>query len=186
MSTSACPNSSKAYVAPIGGLTTPDSIIGTSSAHCSLHVAGPHHRVGAPADAADVDVVEQQPVDLDLGDALARAKPTTSSRPCGGQAAQRVGEGVAADHVDDDVDAVAAGELGDGVLEAVEQHRLVGTGRRATSAFSSVLTTAIVRAPYPLATWIVAVPTPPAAPWTSTVSPVAHPPRSASANCAVR
>ena len=29
----------------------------------------------------------------------------------------------------------------------------------------------MVRAPYPLATWMVAVPTPPAAPWTSTVSP---------------
>ena len=57
---------------------------------------------------------------------------------------------------------------------------------RASSPFSSVLTTAIARAPYPLATWIVAVPTPPAAPWTSTVSPSRSPPRSASAKCAVR
>ncbi len=32
----------------------------------------------------------------------------------------------------------------------------------------------MVRAPRPLATWIVAVPTPPAAPWTSTVSPGAQ------------
>ena len=50
----------------------------------------------------------------------------------------------------------------------------------------SVLTTAITRAPYPLATWMLAVPTPPAAPCTSTVSPDSSPPRSASANCAVR
>ncbi len=57
---------------------------------------------------------------------------------------------------------------------------------RAKAAFSSVLTTAIVRAPKPLATWMVAVPTPPAAPWTSTVSPAAMSPRSASAKWAVR
>ena len=56
----------------------------------------------------------------------------------------------------------------------------------ATAAFSSVLTTAIVRAPYPFATWMLAVPTPPAAPWISTVSPAFSAPRSARANCAVR
>src|SRR5690349_19960486 len=33
-----------------------------------LHVVRPRHRVRTPADAADVDVVEQQPVDLHLGD----------------------------------------------------------------------------------------------------------------------
>ena len=35
MSTSARPKSSKAYVAPIGGLIAPDSIIGSSASHCS-------------------------------------------------------------------------------------------------------------------------------------------------------
>ena len=44
----------------------------------------------------------------------------------------------------------------------------------------------MVRAPYPFATWMVAVPTPPAAPCTSTVSPFFSEPRSASAKCAVR
>ena len=34
MSRSALPKSSRSYVVPIGGLTKPASIIGTSSAHC--------------------------------------------------------------------------------------------------------------------------------------------------------
>ena len=86
MSTSARPKSSRAYVAPIGGLITPDSIIGSSSCPLLLHVAGPHHRERAPADAADVDVVEQQPVDLDLGDALAGGEADDQQPALGGQA----------------------------------------------------------------------------------------------------
>ena len=54
------------------------------------------------------------------------AKPTTSSRPWVAERAQRVGEDVAADDVDDHVDAATAGQLLDRVPEAVEQHRLVG------------------------------------------------------------
>jgi hypothetical protein len=49
---------------------------------------------------------------------------------------------------------------------------------RATSSFSSLDTTAIVFAPSPFATWMPAVPTPPAAPWISTVSPSSRRPRS--------
>ena len=56
---------------------------------------------------------------------------------------------------------------------------------RATCSFSSLETTAMVRAPSPLATWSEAVPTPPAAPCTSTVSPSARRPRSFSAKYAV-
>ena len=56
---------------------------------------------------------------------------------------------------------------------------------RATRSFSSVDTTAIVRAPRPLAIWRVAVPTPPAAPWTSTVSPSSRRPRVTSEKYAV-
>ena len=48
---------------------------------------------------------------------------------------------------------------------------------RATASFASSETTANVRAPRPLATCSVAVPTPPAAPWTSTVSPGCSLPR---------
>ena len=48
----------------------------------------------------------------------------------GAQRAQGVGEHVAAHHVEHDVRALAAGELEHRVLEAVEQHRLVGTGPR--------------------------------------------------------
>ena len=62
---------SSSYVAPIGGWIAPASHHRGERLPLLAHVAGPDHRVGAPADAADVDVVEQQPVDLDLGDALA-------------------------------------------------------------------------------------------------------------------
>ncbi len=56
---------------------------------------------------------------------------------------------------------------------------------RAIRSFSSLETTAIVRAPRPFATCSDAVPTPPAAPCTSTVSPSASRPRSFSAKYAV-
>ena len=88
MSTSAWPNSSRSYVAPIGGLTIAARHHREQRPPLLAHVARADHRVGAPADAADVDVVEQQPVDLDLGDALAgRRSPTTSSRPWGASSA---------------------------------------------------------------------------------------------------
>jgi len=56
---------------------------------------------------------------------------------------------------------------------------------RATRSFSSVETTATTRAPRPLPTWIAAVPVPPAAPCTSSVSPVRSAARRASAKWAV-
>ena len=56
---------------------------------------------------------------------------------------------------------------------------------RAIRSFSSVDTIAIVRAPSPLATCSEAVPTPPAAPCTSTVSPAARRPRLTSEKYAV-
>ena len=56
---------------------------------------------------------------------------------------------------------------------------------RATFSFSSEETTPITRAPSPFATWIDAVPTPPAAPWTSSVSPSLRRPRIFSAKYAV-
>ena len=56
----------------------------------------------------------------------------------------------------------------------------------AVAFLASVLTTPITRAPMPLATWIVAVPSPPEAPCTRTDSPGCRCPRSCSANSAVR
>ena len=44
------------------------------------------------------------------------------------QRPERVGEDVATDDVEDDVDALAVGELEHGLLEAVDQHRLVRAG----------------------------------------------------------
>ncbi len=61
---------------------------------------------GAPADADDADVVEEQPVDLDLGD-LPGGEADDEQAALRGEAAQAVGEAVAADRVDDDVDAAA-------------------------------------------------------------------------------
>ena len=43
----------------------------------------------------------------------------------------------------------------------------------------------MTRAPIPLPTWIAALPTPPAAPWTSSVSPSVRRPRRSSAKWAV-
>jgi hypothetical protein len=48
---------------------------------------------------------------------------------------------------------------------------------RTARSFSSLETIAIERAPKALTTSIAAVPTPPAAPWTSTVSPASVPAR---------
>ena len=90
-----------------------------------LHVAGPGHRVGTPAHPTDVDVVEQQAVDLDLRDRLPRCEAHHQHPASGREQPQGVGEGVAADHVQDHVHAAPAGEVGDRVLEPVEQHHVV-------------------------------------------------------------
>src|SRR4051794_15323591 len=87
-------------------------------------VALARERVGAPADAADVDVVQQQPVDLHRRD-LAVGEPDDQQPAERGQAAQRVGEPRPADRVDHHVDAPAVGQLQDGVLEVLDEHGLV-------------------------------------------------------------
>ena len=91
-------------------------------------VAGVGGRPCAPADADRVDVVEQQPVDLDGRD-LAAGEADHQQPPAGGQRPQRIGEPVAADRVDDDVHAAAVGQLLDGVLEPVGQHDVGGARR---------------------------------------------------------
>ena len=58
--------------------------------------------------------------------------------------------------------------------------------RKANSRFCSSLTTAIVRSPMARPSWIAAVPTPPAAPCTSRVSPARAWARLTSAKSAVR
>ena len=55
----------------------------------------------------------------------------------------------------------------------------------ARSRFSSVEATAITRAPIAVANWVAAIPIPPPAPCTSTVSPACSRPRWASAKCTV-
>ena len=104
-------------------------------------------------------------------------KPTTTSAAALAQRAQAVGEAVAADRVEHDVDA-AAGELLDLVLprrrRSARPRRRRPRARPAPSRRSRRRRSS--RAPRPLATCSDAVPTPPAAPCTSTVSPSAQPP----------
>src|SRR4051812_46113792 len=70
-------------------------------------VEGPE---GSPADADDTGVCEEEPVDLDRRDLPCREaddeQPTLDR-----EAAQAVGEAVATDRVDDDVDAATLREL---------------------------------------------------------------------------
>ena len=83
---------------------------------------------GAPPDADDREVAQQQPVHPDLGDRPG-GEADDEQPPAGCERAQRVGEAVAADRVDHDVDPATAGEARDGIAEAVGEHDLVGAGR---------------------------------------------------------
>ena len=64
------------------------------------------HHVGAPAGADDLGVAEQQAVDFDLGDRAA-GEADDDEPPVLAQRAQAVGEAIAADGVEHDVDAAA-------------------------------------------------------------------------------
>jgi YVTN family beta-propeller protein len=83
----------------------------------------------APADPDHVNVVEQQAVYLDGGNLTAgeadNEQPSTRR-----ERAQRVGEPIAPDGVDDHVDAPAVGQLLHRVLESLGQHHSGGAGRR--------------------------------------------------------
>ena len=177
MALSACAASSSAKRSPTIGLH--EALLREAvdlGADLSVELGLAQH-VSAPAGAHDLDVVEQQAVDPHLGDRAA-GEADDDRTPALAQRAQAVGEAIAADRVEDHVDA-AARELLRLVLP-----RAIASARprrrpasRATRSFSSLDTTAIVLAPSPLATCSDAVPTPPAAPWTSTVSPSASRPR---------
>src|SRR6478672_3038227 len=88
-------------------------------------VAGVGHPEGAPADADDAEVVEEQPVDLDLGD-LAGGEADDEESALGGEAAEAVGEAVATDGIDDEVDPAAVRQLLCGSEEPVGEHDVVG------------------------------------------------------------
>src|SRR6266545_5963654 len=90
-----------------------------------LQVARPAQRVRAPAHPDHVEVVEQQPVDLHGRD-LAAGEADHQQPALGGEAAQRVGEPVAADRVEHDVHAAPVGEVLRRVLESRDVDRLVG------------------------------------------------------------
>lgn len=138
------------------------------------------HRSGAE----HADVAQEQPVDRDGGN-RATGEPEDDDAALGGERAQRVREAVPANGVDHDVDAAAAGEHAHAVEEAVDVDHLVGPALRATAAFSGMDTTAMTRAPSAAASWQAAMPTPPAAPCTSTVSPERRRARRRRAKCIV-
>ena len=81
----------------------------------------------APAGAHDLDVVEQQPVDPHLGDRPA-GEADDDCAPALAQRAQAVGEAIAADRVEDDVDAAARELLRLVLPRPVRAHDLVGAG----------------------------------------------------------
>src|SRR5262249_59997086 len=85
------------------------------------------HYVGSPPRAHDLRVSQQEPVDPHLRDRAAREAHHDQAAVLA-QRAQAVGEAIAADGIEHDVDATA-GPLLDLVLPALsEQHHLVGAG----------------------------------------------------------
>ena len=120
----ACSQSKRA---PTSGLTWPRSIRRSIAAPTSRLKSRLRHRVGAPAGADHLGVAEQQSVDSHLGDRAAGEADDDDAAALA-QRAQAVGEAVAADRVEHQVDA-AAGELLRLVLPgAVGAHDVVGAG----------------------------------------------------------
>ena len=89
---------------------------------------GAGERVGAPAGADHLDVVEQQSVDPHLGDRAA-GEADHDDAPVGAQRAQAVGEALAADGVEHHVHAAAGERLGLVLPGAVGAQHVVGARR---------------------------------------------------------
>ena len=88
---------------------------------------------------------------------------------------------VAADHVEDEIGALAAGRLlglVDEILGLVVDRAIARRACGRPRHFSSEPTVVMTRAPKAVASWIAVVPMPEEPPWISTVSPAFKPPRS--------
>ena len=92
--------------APTIGRTDPPAISSSIASPISPLTSGLGQHVCAPAGADHLGVVQQQPVDPDLGDRAA-GEPDHDHPAALAQRAQAVGEAVAADRVEHDVDAAA-------------------------------------------------------------------------------
>ena len=113
--------------APTTGRTNPVGDQARRSPRRSRGDLGLAHHVGAPAGADHLGVAEQQAVDLDLGDRAA-GEADHDDPAALAQRAQAVGEAVAADRVEHDVDAAAGELLGLVLPRPVGAHDLVGAG----------------------------------------------------------
>jgi hypothetical protein len=89
------------------------------------------------------------------------------------QALQILLDVIAADDIEDDVDAALGGDRGDfgGEVLLPVVDRMVGADRLQNAALSSLPTVVMVMAPKACASWIAASPMPPEPPWINTVSP---------------
>ena len=101
------------------------------------------HHVAAPARADDLGVAQQQAVDLHLGDRAA-GEADHHDAPVLAQRAQAVGEAVAADRVEHDVDAAAVSSTTCSRHGPSERTTSSAPASRATCSFSSLETTATV------------------------------------------
>src|SRR5579884_3940684 len=145
---------------------------------------GLRHHIRSPARADDLGVAEQQAVDPHLRN-RAPVKPTTTTRPP--SRSERMLSVKRSPPTGSTTTSTPPPETSFAWSFQGPSERTTSSApaSRATRSFSSPETTPIVRAPRPFATCRVAVPTPPAAPWTSTQSPSASRPRSFSAKYAV-
>ena len=110
------------------------------------------------------------------------AKPTMSSRPSTASDAHTVEEAVAADGIEDEINAPVVGDafdLGQPIAVGIDQSDSAPRPR-ATASLSSPRAMAIDVSPSAFARSTAALPTPPAAPCTRTVSPSRACPRSIS------
>ena len=130
-------------------------------------------------------VAQQEPVDLDGGD-LPGGEPRTSSRPSG--AKDRRLSVIRSPPTGSRTRSTARSPTSSRTAAASRRPGRRGRPRTAprTAAWPHHRTTAIVRSPSARPSWIAAVPTPPAAPWTSRVSPGWARPRRTRANRPVR
>ena len=125
MSSSAAAEGVEAVRRPDLGLDSPRLHQRQQGGPLLLHVAGPGHRVGTQPTPRTSMLLSSKRLTFDLRDRLPRCEAHHQHPASGREQPQGVGEGIAADHVQDHVHAAPAGEVGDRVLEPVEQHHVV-------------------------------------------------------------
>ena len=101
------------------------------------------------------------------------AMPKATMRPNGARVRRQASKRLSAGHLEHGVDLLAVVGLEDRLAQVLGARvdRRVGAQPRGSSRLSSLEASAITLAPARLASWTASVPVPPAAAWTTTVSP---------------